>query len=122
MIKFEFEIVNLKCIIADSGFENIISEVNWKYKALDESGKLIIEMFGSENLGNPNYDNFTPFDVLTNEIVIGWLVNILSIKGEFESVSRIEQMQSQMISIKETKEKIKYDIANPKTVILNLPN
>jgi hypothetical protein len=42
MIKFEFEIVNLKCIIADSGFENIISEVNWKYKALDESGKLII--------------------------------------------------------------------------------
>jgi hypothetical protein len=41
--------------------------------------------------------------VLTNEIVIGWLVNILSIKGEFESVSRIEQ--SQMISIKETKEK-----------------
>jgi hypothetical protein len=33
------------------------------------------------------------------------LVNILSIKGEFESVSRIEQMQSQMISIKETKEK-----------------
>jgi hypothetical protein len=76
MIKFEFEIVNLKCIIADSGFENIISEVNWKYKALDES-KLIIEMFGSENLGNPNYDNFTPFDVLTNEIVIGWLVNIL---------------------------------------------
>jgi hypothetical protein len=59
--------------------------------------------------------------VLTNEIVIGWLVNILSIKGEFESVSRIEQMQSQMISIKETK-KIKYDIANPKTVILNLPN
>jgi hypothetical protein len=51
--------------------------------------------------------------VLTNEIVIGWLVNILSIKGEFESVSRIEQMQSQMISIKETKEKIKY-IANQK--------
>jgi hypothetical protein len=43
MIKFEFEIVNLKCIIADSGFENIISEVNWKYKALDESGKLIIK-------------------------------------------------------------------------------
>jgi hypothetical protein len=38
------------------------------------SGKLIIEMFGSENLGNPNYDNFTPFDVLTNEIVIGWLI------------------------------------------------
>jgi hypothetical protein len=34
MIKSEFEIVNLKCIIADSG--NIISEVNWKYKALDE--------------------------------------------------------------------------------------
>jgi hypothetical protein len=32
-----------------------------------------------------------PFDVLTNEIVIGWLVNILSIKGEFESVSRIER-------------------------------
>jgi hypothetical protein len=35
------------------GFENIISEVNWKYKALGMSGKLIIEMFGSENLGNP---------------------------------------------------------------------
>jgi hypothetical protein len=43
--------------------------------------------------------------VLTNEIVIGWLIYFL--KGEFESVSRIEQMQSQMISIKETKEKNK---------------
>jgi hypothetical protein len=61
-------------------------------------------MFGSENLGNLIMI-ISHRLMLTNEIVIGWLVNILSIKGEFESVSRIEQMQSQMISIKETKEK-----------------
>jgi hypothetical protein len=85
----------------DSGLENIIETVHYRYQATD--GEYTADVYGSVGLEAPDAESFKPFEEVTEADVIAWL----------ESKLDVEAMQSGLDAQLDA-------IANPTHVSLNL--
>ena len=64
----------IESINCHSEFENetnVVFNVSWRIQATN--GKNTEEVYGSQAISFEAKNNFTPFDQLTEEIVIGWV-------------------------------------------------
>jgi len=64
--------------VSKDGLADVIQTVHWRYKGTDENG-VSAEIYGATTIGDPNPEDFTPFDQVTASDVQGWLENILDI-------------------------------------------
>ena len=78
MITFNWSIPTVERAISLNGLSNVIQIIHWRYKGTDENG-VIAETYGAISVGEPNPQDFTPFDEITASDVEGWLVNILDV-------------------------------------------
>lgn len=64
--------------VSKDGLADVIQTVHWRYRGTDENG-ISAETYGVTAIGDPNPEDFTPFDKVTASDVQGWLENLLDV-------------------------------------------
>jgi hypothetical protein len=78
MTTFNWTISAVERAISLDGLSNVIQTVHWRYRGTDENG-VTAETYGAAAVGEPNPQDFTPFNDVTAADVEGWLENILDV-------------------------------------------
>tara|TARA_R110000803_G_scaffold182931_1_gene245310 strand:- start:68 stop:412 length:345 start_codon:yes stop_codon:yes gene_type:complete len=79
---YEWRIQQLDAKIQDGDLQNVIYRVYWNYIATDDSVNPIIVNTSGSNQFIYNPDNpFIPYDQLTKEDVMGWLLPVLDVEA-----------------------------------------
>jgi hypothetical protein len=77
MITFNWTISAAERELDLDGLENVIKTIHWRYKGTDENG-VTAETYGATAIGDPNPENFTPWEEVSDPVAIGWLEDIMS--------------------------------------------
>jgi hypothetical protein len=78
MTTFNWTISAVERAISLDGLSDVIQTIHWRYRGIDENG-VTAETYGAAAVGEPNPQDFTPFDEVTASDVEGWLVNLLDV-------------------------------------------
>ena len=81
--KFKINAVDVHTQVND--LEKVVYNVHWSYLAEDENGN-VASMIGVQSVSEPDAENFTSFDQLTQADIISWI----------EPKMDLEQMQSNL--------------------------
>ena len=101
MNTYTWKINAVDCYTSKDGLEKVAYNVHWSFFATD--GENNASMIGVQSVGEPNPDNFVPFDQLTEEQVVSWIAASMD----------VEQMQANL-------DKQIEDLVAPKMVTLQL--
>lgn len=98
MTTFNWTISSVERALSKDGLSDVIQTVHWRYRGTDENG-ITAETYGATQIGEPNPQDFTPWDEVTESDVIGWLENIMSVvpevaEGEEAQLTQLEKIQS----------------------------
>ena len=77
MTTFNWTISAVDRAVSLDGLSDVIQTVHWRYRGTDENG-VTAETYGSTAIGEPNPQDFTPWDEVTATDVEGWLEDIMS--------------------------------------------
>ena len=103
MINYKWNFPAFDCRVDEEGMQNVVTTVHWVYNGTDEDGVTAV-IYGTQSVGEPNPDAFTPYPGLSEAQVVGWM----------ESVMDVEEMQDNIASQIDL-------IANPVTITLPPP-
>jgi hypothetical protein len=95
------------------GLTDVIKTVHWRYRGTDENG-VTAETYGATAIGNPNPQDFTPFNEVTESDVIGWLEDIMSVVPEVIEGEEVEDTQLEKMKLN-IENQIKL-LTTPKTI------
>lgn len=103
---YSWVIAALNCAVESEGLPNVINQIHYRYQATQVDGEKIwfAETYSVASVGQPNPQNFVPYEDVTEAEVISWL----------EAVLPVEAMQASLEA------NIALQI-NPKEVTLPLP-
>lgn len=106
MTEFKFVISALNCAVESEGLPNVINVIHWRYQATQVDGEKtwFAETYGATSVGQPNPQNFVPYEDVTEAEVISWLEATLPIDAMKEGLEANIELQ-----------------INPKEVSLPLP-
>jgi hypothetical protein len=78
---FQWVISQLNCAVELEGLPNVINQIHWRYNATKVEGDktYFAETYGASSVAQPNPQNFTPYENVTEEEVINWLEQILPV-------------------------------------------
>ena len=77
----------------EDGLTDVVKNVHWRYKAIDDSYEA--EIYGSMACATPSETDFTAYPDLTKSDVIGWLENGLNVEDLQASLSsQIENLKN----------------------------
>lgn len=71
-MKYKFTINALDVLKEKDRLQEVVYTVHWTLTATNENG-ITASAIGTKTMSDPNTDSFTPYDKLTEEMVIGWL-------------------------------------------------
>jgi hypothetical protein len=100
MTTFNWTISAAERAVSKDGLSNVIQTVHWRYRGTDENG-ITAETYGATSIGDPNPQDFTPFDEVTSADVQGWLESIMSVvpeiaEGEDPKPTQLQAMQANL--------------------------
>lgn len=72
MNTYNWIISALDCKVNEDNLQDVVYTVHWRYNATNEDG-ITAEIYGAQNIDSPNPEDFTPYNEITKEQVIGWL-------------------------------------------------
>lgn len=78
MTTFNWTISAVERAISLDGLQDVIQTVHWRYRGTDENG-VTAETYGAVTVGQPNPQDFTPFDEVTTSDVEAWLEVLLDV-------------------------------------------
>lgn len=78
MTTFNWTISAVERAINLDGLQDVIQTIHWRYRGTDENG-VTAETYGATAVGQPNPQDFTPFDDVTASDVEGWLEVLLDV-------------------------------------------
>ena len=87
MTTFNWTISAVEGAVSLDGLQDVIQTVHWRYRGTDENG-VTAETYGAVAVGQPNPQDFTPFDEVTASDVEAWLevlLDVPSIQANLES-------------------------------------
>lgn len=70
MVTYTWGFPVLGVVFNEDSLQNVIQTVNWTYTATEDT--YIASCYGSLTLGPPNPASFTPYDQVTEDMVISW--------------------------------------------------
>jgi hypothetical protein len=85
MITFNWTISAVERAVSLDGLQDVIQTVHWRYRGTDENG-VTAETYGATAVGQPNPQDFTPFDEVTPSDVEGWLEVLLDVPSMQENL------------------------------------
>jgi hypothetical protein len=74
-IQYQWHIGPFDVKLSENGLDKVVCGVHWRLNG--EEGGMQSSIYGSLGLPAPESDNFTPFEKLTKEMVIGWVESYL---------------------------------------------
>ena len=80
---FQFVISQLNCAVESEGLPNVINVIHWRYQATQVDGDKtwFAETYGASSVGQPNPQNFVPYEDVTEAEVISWLEAVLPVEA-----------------------------------------
>lgn len=98
MTTFNWTISAVDRAVTLDELSDVIQTVHWRYSGTDEN-EVTAETYGATSIGNPNPQDFTPWDSVTETDVIGWLEAIMSVvpevaEGEEAQPTELENMKA----------------------------
>lgn len=80
---FQFVISQLNCAVESEGLPNVINVIHWRYQATQVDGDKtwFAETYGASSVGQPNPQNFVPYEDVTEAEVVSWLEEILPMEA-----------------------------------------
>jgi hypothetical protein len=72
MNTYNWVIEALDCKVNEGNLQDVVYTVHWRYRATDENG-ITAETYGAQAVLPPSEEDFTPYNELTKEQVVGWL-------------------------------------------------
>ena len=102
-MEFNWKISALECIIKDGVMSNVVQTVHWRYNAKEsiEDKVYFAEIYGATKVGEPTPENFTDYNSLTKEQVVGWLEGALDVASMQENLTK--QIELKINPVDETK-------------------
>jgi len=85
MTTFNWTISAVERAINLDGLQDVIQTVHWRYRGTDENS-VTAETYGATAVGQPNPQDFTPFDEVTASDVEGWLEVLLDVPSMQENL------------------------------------
>jgi hypothetical protein len=64
MTTFNWTISAVERAISSNGLQDVIKVVHWRYRGTNNSG-VTVETYGITNVGDPNPEDFTPYNGVT---------------------------------------------------------
>ena len=95
MTTFNWTISATERAVALGELSDVIQVIHWRYKGTNEDG-LTAEIYGAAVLGEPDPQNFTPYNQVTQAAAEGWLVEMFTAEEVVEeeiTKTRMAQMQ-----------------------------
>jgi hypothetical protein len=84
-ITFNWIISALDCVVSKDGLSNVVETIHWRYRGTNENDTTS-ELYGAQLVGDPNPDEFTPYEDLTAVIISQWLESIMDIEQIQKSI------------------------------------
>lgn len=78
-ITYQWTIPALDCAVSKDGLTNVIETIHWRYRGTNKKG-VTAEMYGAQSVGDPNPEDFTPFEEIKKEKIVEWLESIMDMK------------------------------------------
>ena len=78
MNNYNWIISALDCKVKEDDMTDVVYTVHWRYNATNENG-ITAEVYGAQDISSPNPEDFTPYDQITKEQVIGWLESSMDV-------------------------------------------
>lgn len=87
---FFWTIKSMEVIIMDGNLQDVVYNINWGLSASTEvnTTPYFVETYGSVVVPPPDPEDFTPYDELTKEQVVGWLYLVLPVPDMEASLTR----------------------------------
>jgi len=87
---FFWTIKSMEVIIKDGNLNDVVYNINWGLSASTEvnATPYFVETYGSVVVPPPDPDDFTPYDQLTKDQVVGWLYLVLPVPDMEASLTR----------------------------------
>lgn len=79
MNTYNWVISAVECKVKDGNLDNVIFTAHWRFNAKDEND-VSAELYGAQSFEAPDEENFTAFEDVTTEQVIGWLKSYLDVE------------------------------------------
>jgi hypothetical protein len=95
MTTFNWTISATERAVALGELSDVIQVIHWRYKGTNEDG-LTAEIYGAAVLGEPDPQNFTPYNQVTQAAAESWLVEMFTAEEVVEeeiTKTRMAQMQ-----------------------------
>ena len=73
MTKIIWTVSSLDYEVSKDGLDNVATVAHWRCTGVDADGNVGL-VYGTKALPEPSSDNFMPWDSITEETVLGWLV------------------------------------------------
>ena len=78
MITYDWIISALECKVKEGDMTDVVYTVHWRYNATNENG-ITVDTYGAQVVGSPDPADFTPYDQLTKDQVVGWLTAVIDV-------------------------------------------
>lgn len=79
---YEWQIISLICYKTEEELSNVVNQI--KYTRIcyvnTDSGRIQCGVDGVAGFGQPDPDNFIPYNELTQEICFGWLDQVVNVQ------------------------------------------
>jgi hypothetical protein len=87
-MKTNWVISAMECTVQDGDMSDVVILVHWRFQGRQTQGdkEYFAEVYGATTVGQPDPENFTPFDQLTQEQVVGWLEESLDVEKMTEGL------------------------------------
>lgn len=87
MNTYNWVISALDCKVDENNLQDVVYTVHWRYNATNEDG-ITAEVYGAQSVSSPTTEDFTPYDQLTKEQVVGWLEASLDVPAMNEGLDK----------------------------------
>lgn len=82
---FEWIISACDVILDEGTMKDVITTIHWRYNA--ENDGYFAETYGASAVGQPTPDNFTDYNNVTKDQMIGWLEGVLDVPAMQENLN-----------------------------------
>lgn len=98
---FDWIISAMDCKIHEGEMTDVVQTVHWRYNATDvvEEKTYFAELYGATAVGEPTPENFTDYNSLTKEQVVGWLEETLDVTTMQENLTKQIELQINPIDV-----------------------
>jgi hypothetical protein len=84
MTNYNWIISAMDCIKNDGNLQDVVITIHWRYGATKD--EVSTDIYGSTSMPLPTGENFTPYEDLTKQQVVGWLEATLDVPAMEESL------------------------------------